>query len=98
MIGDRNSAFNDLQKFISLKPNDPEIHLWAGNLLFNIGAHDNAVKAYSHSAEIVSSTQLMTLRAHCYIILKELNSALMDLTRIIELTGDKAIFVDRDAL
>lgn len=56
MIGDRNSAFNDLQKFISLKPHDPDIHLWAGNLLFNIGAYDNAVKAYSHSNEIVSST------------------------------------------
>jgi tetratricopeptide (TPR) repeat protein len=46
---DSNSAFADLQKYISLKPNDPEIHKWAGNLLFNSCAFDDAVKAYSHS-------------------------------------------------
>jgi len=32
----------------AIRPNDPEIHLWAGNLLFNIGAFEDAVKAYSH--------------------------------------------------
>lgn len=27
-----------------MKPTDPDINLWAGNLLFSIGAYDNAVK------------------------------------------------------
>ena len=37
-----------LHYIIAIRPNDPEIHLWAGNLLFNIGAFEDAVKAYSH--------------------------------------------------
>jgi len=37
-----------LHNIIAIRPNDPEIHLWAGNLLFNIGAFEDAVKAYSH--------------------------------------------------
>ena len=98
VLGDRNSAFNDLQKYISLKPHDPNIHLWAGNLLFNIGAYDNAVKAYSHSNEMNSNCELLQLRAQCYIILKELNSALSDLSKIIEMTGEKSIYIDREAL
>ena len=52
MLGDRTAAFNDLQTYISLKPKDPDIHLWAGNLLFLIGAYEHAIKTYSHSPDI----------------------------------------------
>ena len=52
MKGDRNSAFTDLQKYTQLNPKNPDIHLWAGNLLFNVGAVDDAVKAYSHLENI----------------------------------------------
>ncbi len=49
--GDCNTSFVDLQKYISLKPDDPMIHLYAGNLLFNSRSYDDAIKAYSHSTE-----------------------------------------------
>jgi tetratricopeptide (TPR) repeat protein len=88
----------DLQKYISFKPSDPDIHLWAGNLLFNIGAFEDAVKAYSHANNINKNEKILLIRAKCYMILKELNSALSDMSRIIEITNDKMVIFDRDSL
>lgn len=48
-LNESNNAFADLQKYISLKPHDLHIHKWAGNLLFNSGAYEDAIRAYSHS-------------------------------------------------
>ena len=59
-------------------PNDPNIHLWAGNLLFNAGAFGDAAKAYSTSETIKKSENLLLLRTKCSIALKELNSGLTD--------------------
>ena len=72
-------SFIDIQKYISEKPDDPEIHMWAGNLLFNTGAFEDAAKAYSNSENIKKDEILLLLRAKCYIVLKELNAALADL-------------------
>lgn len=33
---------------MSYKPSSPDIHIWAGHLLFYIGACDDACKAYSN--------------------------------------------------
>lgn len=55
------------------------MHLWAGNLLFNIGAVEDAVKAYSHIENINNNSDLLLLRCKCYIYLKELNSGLNDM-------------------
>ncbi|CAD8068857.1 unnamed protein product [Paramecium sonneborni] len=98
LLGDRTAAFNDLQTYISLKPKDPDIHLWAGNLLFLIGAYEHAIKTYSHSPDIQNNVQLLRYRALCYIIQKELNYAMSDLNRIIELTGDKKSYIDKECL
>ncbi len=88
MIGDRNSAFVDLQKYVNIKPSDPDIHLWAGNLLFNIGAYEDAIKAYSHVNNISKNCDILLLRAKCYMVFKELNSALEDMEKIIELNAN----------
>ncbi|EGR34644.1 hypothetical protein IMG5_005100 [Ichthyophthirius multifiliis] len=88
LIGDRNSAFVDLQKFVNIKPQDPDIHLWAGNLLFNIGAYEDAIKAYSHVNNISKNCDILLLRAKCYMVFKELNSALEDMEKIIELNQE----------
>jgi hypothetical protein len=37
-----------MQKFLQLKPADVQIHVVAGNMLFHIGAYEDAVKAYSN--------------------------------------------------
>jgi hypothetical protein len=39
--------------------------MWAGNLLFNSGAHDDAIKAYSHSDAVHKDENLLFLRAKC---------------------------------
>ena len=80
MLGDRNSAFHDMQKYIQLKPSDNSVHVVAGNMLFHIGAYDDAIKAYSNvPITTKNSREVLYLRSKCYIILKELNNALVDL-------------------
>ena len=98
-LGDLKMAFMDIQKYITERPNDPNIHLLAGNLLFNTGAIEDAAKAYSNSEDISNDESLLLLRAKCFIILKELNAALADLTRLEEISNDKeAIRADRTCL
>ena len=63
------------------------MHLWAGNLLFNIGAVEDAVKAYSHIENLNNNPDFLLLRCKCYIYLKELNSGLNDMQKIIDLSG-----------
>ena len=43
-----NSAFVDLQTYMTYRPSSPEIHIWAGHMLFSIGASEDAAKAYSN--------------------------------------------------
>ena len=37
---------------MSFRPSSPEIHIWAGHLLFYIGATEDATKAYSNISNI----------------------------------------------
>jgi len=99
-IGDLKQAFMDIQDYITVKSDDSNIHLWAGNLLFCTGAYEDAVKAYSNSETIKDSENLLALRVKCNIVLKELNLALTDLDRLLELKTANNIFyyVDRECL
>ncbi|KAL4437922.1 hypothetical protein ABPG74_001093 [Tetrahymena malaccensis] len=98
LLEDKNSAFRDLQRYISVKQNDPDIHLWSGNLLFNIGEFDDAIKTYSNANGINRNADILLLRAKCYIAYKELNYALQDMDRIIELQTEKTEMVKFDKL
>ena len=100
IIGDLKQAFMDIQDYITVKSDDSNIHLWAGNLLFCTGAYEDAVKAYSNSETISNSENLLALRTKCNIILKELNLALQDLDRLIELKTANNIhyYIDRECL
>ncbi|CAD8205734.1 unnamed protein product [Paramecium octaurelia] len=97
-LGNRTEAFEDLQTYISTKPTDPQIYLWAGNLLFHLGAHGTAIKTYSHSPDLQNDVQLLSYRAMCFIIEKDLNNALIDLSRVYELTSDQRWFIDKECL
>jgi tetratricopeptide (TPR) repeat protein len=57
-------------------------------LLFNIGAFDDAIKAYSHANNINKNSDILLLRAKCYMVFKELNSALEDMEKMIELNEE----------
>ena len=48
LSGEVNNGFNNLQSYMAFRPSSPEIHVWAGHLLFFIGAFEDAAKAYSN--------------------------------------------------
>ena len=41
--------------YISLQPDDPLIHVWAGNFLFANAAIEDAIKAYSHAPDFIKN-------------------------------------------
>lgn len=49
--GNSNEAFLDLQKYITLAPEDPYIHKYAGFLLFQNCAYEDCLSAFSHGNE-----------------------------------------------
>lgn len=56
--------------------------MWAGNLLFNNAAYEDAIKAYSHSESIEKNEYLLIERAKCKIILKKYDAALADINKV----------------
>ena len=50
--GNSNQAFLDLQRYITLSPEDQEIHKYAGYLLFQNCAYEDCLSAFSHGAEL----------------------------------------------
>ncbi len=69
-------------------------------MLFNTGAYEDAAKAYSNSENIGKSEKLLQLRSRCNIILKELNLALGDLGKLIDLKTANTMnyLIDRECL
>lgn len=49
--GNSNEAFLDLQRYITLAPEDQNIHKYAGYLLFQNCAYEDCLSAFSHGAE-----------------------------------------------
>lgn len=49
MEGNITEAFNDLQKYIALKPSDPLINEYAASLLFQNCAYNDCLVALSHT-------------------------------------------------
>jgi len=51
MLDDTNLALMDFQKLILASPDDPTVHVSAGNLLMLTGAYEDAIKAFSNANE-----------------------------------------------
>ena len=60
----------------------------------NTGAYMDAVDAYSNIDNIAENKESLIWRCKCYIIEKELNHALSDLTQLVEITENapEAVF------
>ncbi|EGR34552.1 hypothetical protein IMG5_007640 [Ichthyophthirius multifiliis] len=86
-LEEHDSTFSDMQKYIQLKPQDQQIHFWAGNLLFNSGAIEDAIKAYSHCEQINKQENLLLERIKCNIILKNFQQAIQDINKVIILNN-----------
>eukprot|EP01017_Pseudomicrothorax_dubius_P034550 TRINITY_DN4753_c0_g4_i2.p1 TRINITY_DN4753_c0_g4~~TRINITY_DN4753_c0_g4_i2.p1 ORF type:complete len:1181 (-),score=268.49 TRINITY_DN4753_c0_g4_i2:134-3676(-) len=98
--GDEVSAYSDIQKFVSLSPEDEKTFVSAGNLLFCATIYDEACKMYSRVPDLAMNIEILYLRVRTYIKMKELNAALEDLNRVIELGGthQREASADRDML
>lgn len=73
MLGEKNSAFLDIQKYSNLKQIDPSIHFWVGNLLFCNGEYADAFKAYSNATGDCKNKEMLVMKYKCHIMFKELD-------------------------
>jgi tetratricopeptide (TPR) repeat protein len=69
---------------MTYRPSSPEIHIWAGHLLFYIGAYQDAAKAYSNINNIQKNPKVLLERAKCYLAYKDVSSAVQDLKMILD--------------
>ena len=94
ILGEVNQGFVDLQTYMSYRPSSPEIHIWAGHLLFYIGAAEDAAKAYSNISNINKNPEVLFHRAKCYLHSKDVINTLASLKMILEVKYDNQIFFD----
>ena len=67
--GNSNEAFLDLQKYITLAPEDPYIHKYAGFLLFQNCAYEDCLAAFSHGSDDLIDHEMLLTKAKCHFLL-----------------------------
>ncbi|CAD8173712.1 unnamed protein product [Paramecium octaurelia] len=97
-LGDRKNAYYDAQKYKECKQTDPQTDIIIGNLFFQIGAYEDAIQSYSNSISSEKSLQVLYYRAKTYILIKELNSSMLDLQKIVEQSNEIHAIVDLNIL
>lgn len=98
LIGEVSTGFVDLQTYMSHRPSSPEIHIWAGHLLFFIGASEDAAKAYSNINNINKNFEVLFYRAKCYLNSKDVISTISNLKQMLDIQYDNQIFLDHQML
>ena len=83
---------------MTYRPSSPDIHIWAGHLLFCIGAYQDAAKAYSNINNIQKNPKILLERAKCYIAYKDVSSAMQDLKSILEVQQDPKTKFDHSVI
>lgn len=79
---------------MSFRPSSPEIHIWAGHLLFYIGASEDAAKAYSNISNISRNPEVLLYRAKCYLNSKNVIDTLSNLKQILDTKYDNRVYFD----
>lgn len=97
-MGEIQNGFQDLQAYVSHNSTSPNIHIWAGHLLFQIGAYDDACKAYSNISNINKNPQALLYRAMCYLTLKDIVSTVSNLKMILDLKYANDVYFDYEML
>ena len=67
-----------------LYPKDPNVHIYAGNLLMTTGAYYDASKAYLNADEVCKTPSAIFHRARCYVALSSISNAIKDLKKLQE--------------
>lgn len=84
MTGETNAGFIDLQSYMSYRHSSPEVHVWAGHLLFYIGAYEDAAKAYSNINNINKNFDVLFCRVKCYLTCKDVLNTIGNLKLMLE--------------
>ena len=98
MLDDTNLALMDFQKLILASPDDPVVHVSAGNLLMLTGAYEDAMKAFSNANECKPTKLATYQRAKCNVLCGDIEAAHTDLSFVIEIDDSKTALFDRDTL
>ncbi|OMJ73334.1 hypothetical protein SteCoe_27992 [Stentor coeruleus] len=79
LMDDTTIAFNDLQKYMILRPSDPEVYFQASVLLIMGGSYDDALKALNNSMSLKQSGKVAYMKAKCYVIINDISLAIDEL-------------------
>lgn len=79
IMDDTQQAFQDFQKMITNKHEDPAVHVHAGNLLMLVGSIEDAGKAFTNANSIKPTVSAFVQRAKCYMLMEKIDLALGDL-------------------
>ena len=84
LLDDSQQAFQDYQKMITNKNDDPVSHINAGNLLMLAGSVDDASKAFTNANSITPTQDAFVQRAKCYLIMEKFDLAIADLESAVK--------------
>lgn len=75
------------------------VHIYAGNLLMTTGSYEDATKAFTNADNIHKSPLALYQRSRCHVALNNMNEALKDLNKVIEISpNDKVAIADKECL
>lgn len=75
------------------------VHIYAGNLLMTTGSYEDATKAFTNADNIHKSPLALYQRSRCHVALNNMNDALKDLNKVIEISpNDKVAIADKECL
>ena len=75
------------------------VHIYAGNLLMTTGSYEDATKAFTNADNIHKSALALYQRSRCHVALNNMNDALKDLNKVIEISpNDKVALADKECL
>ena len=83
---------------MSFRPSSPEIHIWAGHLLFYIGVYEDAAKAYSNINNVNKSFEVFLYKAKCYLTCKDVLNSLTNLKLMLDIKPNNKVLFDYEIL
>lgn len=79
---------------MTCKPSSPDIHIWAGHLLFYIRAYEDANKAYSNINNVNKNFEVLLYKVKCSLIVKDVLNAIANLKLMLEIKRDPKTLFD----
>lgn len=79
---------------MTYRPSSPDIHIWAGHLLFYIKAYEDANKAYSNINNVNKNFEVLLYKVKCSLIVKDVLNALTNLKLMLDIKKDPKTLFD----